>query len=32
VLSTMIVVTGLTSVPARLSTRPSITASLQADA
>ena len=32
VLSTMIVVTGLTSVPARLSTRPSISASLQADA
>ncbi len=32
VLSTMIAVTGLTSVPARLSTRPPITASLQADA
>ena len=32
VLSTMIVVTGLSSVPARLSTRPSITALLQADA
>jgi ABC-type lipoprotein release transport system permease subunit len=32
VLSTMIVVTGLTSVPARLSTRPPITSSLQADA
>ena len=31
VLSTMIVVTGLTSVPARLSTRPPITSSLQAD-
>jgi ABC-type lipoprotein release transport system permease subunit len=31
VLATMIVVTGITSVPARLSTRPSITASLQAD-
>ena len=32
VLSTMIVVTGLTSVSARLSTRPAITSSLQADA
>ena len=32
VLSTMIVVTGLTSVSARLSTRPPITSSLQADA
>ena len=32
VLSTMIVVTGLTSVPARLSIRPPITSSLQADA
>ena len=32
VISTMIVVTGLTSVPARLSTRPSIATSLQANA